>query len=115
MRPYLRRGPLKVREFVAEQYLPADGAETAARGADAACSAAEQLSREGVAVQLVRSIFIPQDETCIHLYRGDSIEAVQAVAGRAALSLERVTEAVSWDHLGPSRRRRDSSERPIGT
>jgi hypothetical protein len=85
-----------VREFVTEHYLPADGEEAAARGADAACSAAEQLRREGIVVQLVRSIFIPEDETCIYLYRGDSIEAVQAVAGRAALSLERVAEAVSW-------------------
>jgi hypothetical protein len=85
-----------MRTFVAEQYLPADGAETAARGAAAARSAADQLSREGVAVEFVRSIFIPEDETCIHLYLADSIEAVQAVAGRAALSLERVAEAVSW-------------------
>ncbi len=85
-----------MRTFVAEQYLPADAAETAARGADAARSAAEQLSREGVAVQFVSSIFVPEDETCIHLYLADSIEAVQAVAGRAALSVERVAEAVSW-------------------
>jgi hypothetical protein len=83
-----------MREFVAEQYLPAGGAETAARDAGAARCAAEQLTREGVAVQFVQSIFIPEDETCIYLYAAESAESVRAVAGRAALSLERVAEAV---------------------
>jgi hypothetical protein len=92
-----------MREFVAEQYLPAGGAETAVRGAGAARLAAEQLTREGTEVQLVQSIFIPEDETCIHLYLADSIEAVRAVAARAALSLERVAEAVSWIPPRPAR------------
>jgi Nickel responsive protein SCO4226-like len=85
-----------IRAFVAEQYLPEGGAETAARGASAAKAAAEQLTREGVAVQFLQSIFIPEDETCLHLYLADSIEDVRAAAGRAALPFERVAEALSW-------------------
>lgn len=84
-----------MRAFVAEQYLPSAGAQAAARGAGAARSAAEQLSRQGVAIEFVNSIFIPQDETCIHLYLADSVEAVQAVAELASLSLDRVAEAVN--------------------
>lgn len=84
-----------MRAFLAEQYLPAAGADTAARGAGAARQAAEQMTREGTPVQFVRSIFVPEDETCIHLYLAESIEAVHAAAGRAALRIERVSEAVS--------------------
>ena len=84
-----------MRAFVAEQYLPSDGAAAAARGADAAGRAAEQLTRDGTPVQFVRSIFVPEDETCFHLYLAESVEAVQAAAGRAALRLERVVAAVS--------------------
>jgi hypothetical protein len=83
-------------EFVAEQYIPAADAGVAAERAGAARRAAEQLTREGTRVQFVRSIFVPEDETCIHLYRAESPEAVQVVAARALFRLERVTEAVSW-------------------
>jgi hypothetical protein len=84
-----------MQEFVAERYLPADARAAAAGGADAARAAAEELTREGTAIEFVRSIFIPEDETCLHLYRAESRGAVQALADRAALRLERVTEAVT--------------------
>jgi hypothetical protein len=84
-----------MREFIGEQYLPAEDAEAAAHRARAARAAADQLRREGTAVHYVRSIFIPEDETCIHLYRADSIDAVRAAAARSSLQLERIAEAVS--------------------
>ena len=61
----------------------------------AARAAADQLRREGTRVHYVRSILIPEDETCIHLYRAESIEAVRAAAARASLHLDRLTEAIS--------------------
>jgi Nickel responsive protein SCO4226-like len=83
-----------MREFIGEQYVPADDASAAAGRADAARAAADQLRCEGTRVEYVRSIFIPDDETCIHLYRADSIEAVRAAAARACLHLERIAEAI---------------------
>ncbi len=83
-----------MREFVAEHYLPADGGSAAKRCARAARRAAEQLSREGTEIEFVRSIFVPEDETCIHHYRADSIEAVRVAATRASQQLERIAEAV---------------------
>ncbi len=91
-----------MREFVAEQYLPAAGGAEAAVRAGAARRAAEQLTCEGTPVELVRSIFIAVDETCLHLYRAESIDAVRAVAARASLPLERVAESVSWEPTGGS-------------
>jgi hypothetical protein len=84
-----------MREFVAEQYLSAQAAGTGECRAVAAREAAEQLTREGTEVHLVRSIFVPEDETCLHLFQAESIEAVRAAAKRASLRLERVAEAVS--------------------
>jgi hypothetical protein len=92
-----------MRAFVAEQYLPSDGAEAAARGADAAQRAAEQLTRDGTPVQFVRTIFVPEDETCFHLYLAESAEVVHAAAGRAALRLDRVVAAVSHSGATPDR------------
>ncbi len=84
-----------MREFVAEQYLPADGSAAAVRRAEAAREAAEQLTHEGTEVHFVRSIFIPEDETCIYLYRAESIDAVRAAVALASLPVERVAEAVT--------------------
>jgi hypothetical protein len=84
-----------MREFVGEHYLPAEAVEEAGNCARAARAAADQLRREGTRVHHIRSILIPEDETCIHLYRAESIEAVRVAARRASLRLDRLTKAVS--------------------
>ena len=84
-----------MREFVGEHYLSAEAVQDAARCATAARVCSDQLRHEGMHVYHVRSIFVPEDETCIHLYRAESIEAVRVAAARASLPLDRLTEAVS--------------------
>jgi hypothetical protein len=83
-----------MREFVAEQYLPASGADAAVKLAGAARRAAEQLTSEGTPIRFVRSIFIPEDETCLHVYQADSVETVRTAVARASLPLDRVAEAI---------------------
>jgi hypothetical protein len=56
--------------------------------------AAEDLTREGIPVRY-RSIFVPKDETCFHLYEADSGEAVREAAQRAELPFDRIAEAVA--------------------
>jgi hypothetical protein len=90
-----------VGEFVAEQYRAVGAYESAADDAGAARSAAEQLTSEGTLVQFVRSIFVPEDETCIHLFRAESVDAVRAVAARASPAVERIAEAVSDSGAAP--------------
>jgi hypothetical protein len=80
-------------EFVAEQYFARTDSAGARRASKAARSAAEQLAREGTPVEFVRSIFVPEDETCLHIYEADSVETVQTAANRAALVFERVAQA----------------------
>ncbi len=72
----------------------ADGAGIE-RGESRAHIAADELTREGTPVRLVRSILIPEDETCFYLYEAETAEAVREAARRAALPLERITEAIS--------------------
>jgi hypothetical protein len=61
-----------MREFAAEQYLPGTDAAVAERSASMARLAAEQLALEGTAIEFVRSIFMPKQEPCIHMYKADS-------------------------------------------
>jgi|SRR5581483_554581 len=69
--------------------------------------AADELAREGTPVRFVRSILLPEEETCLLLYEAGSAVDVQAAAKRAALPFERVTEAISeqgggrWGHASP--------------
>ena len=80
-------------EFVAEQYFSRTDVAGARRAGTAARDAAEQLTREGTEIELVRSIFVPQDETCMLIYEADSLDSVQLAAQRAALTFERIAEA----------------------
>ncbi len=57
-------------------------------------AAAEELTREGTHVRLVRSILVPEDETCFYLFQAQTGDAVREVAARAGLQLERVVEAL---------------------
>ena len=82
-------------EFLVELYVPrADraGAEAAAARAQ---RAAEKLTGEGTTVRYLRSIFVPEDETCFLLCEAASVEAVLETVRRADLRFERIVEAAA--------------------
>ena len=81
--------------FVAEQYLSVAAPSANVTLAGVARRTAQQLACEGTQVRFIRSIFIPEDETCIHMYRAGSIDAVRLVAERASLCFEHIAEAVT--------------------
>jgi hypothetical protein len=82
-------------EFLLELYVSREAATAASLGAERARSAAEELTRAGTRVRCLRSIFVPEDETCFLLYEADSIGLVQEAARRACLPFERVVETVA--------------------
>ena len=43
----------------------------------------------------LRSIFVPEDETCFLLYQAESIDAVRLAAGRAGLRNARIKVTTS--------------------
>ncbi len=55
---------------------------------------AGELRREGTPVRFLRTIFVPEDETCFLLYEGPSVEAVREATRRAAIPTEHIVEAV---------------------
>lgn len=56
--------------------------------------AAEELTREGIPVGYLRSIYVPGDESCFHLFVGPSLAAVTEASRRAQLEPQRIVEAL---------------------
>lgn len=80
--------------YLAEVYVPQLGEEELVHAAARARVAAEELSAEGTPVRYLRSLFVPDDETCFWLYEACSPEAVGEATRRAAIECERVVRAV---------------------
>jgi hypothetical protein len=79
-----------VGEYLAELYVAGTDTATVERGAQLARRGAEQMSRKGLHVRYVRSIFVPEDETCFYLYEAPSADAVEKAARCAGLTFERI-------------------------
>jgi Protein of unknown function (DUF4242) len=77
-------------EFLVELYVSRADGDAVEREAWRARRAAAALSAEGRPVRFVRSIFVPEDETCFLLVEADTAETVREAAKRAAVSFERV-------------------------
>jgi hypothetical protein len=77
--------------FMLEAYVPRGSAlaelESQAR------SAGETAMRDGLPVGYVRSVFLPGEETCFHVFRAASAEILANAARRASLQFIRITEA----------------------
>ena len=89
-----------VSEFLAEVYLSRSTAGAVQPRPDDISRAADQLSREGVQVELVRTVFAPEEETCFYLFQAQSSDAVVEAARRCGLQFDRLVEAVS-EWAGP--------------
>ena len=76
--------------YLVEAYLPHSGADEARATARRARGAAKTLSSEGVTIRYVRTTFLPDDETCFHLFEAVSADAVEEVSRQAKLGRVRV-------------------------
>ena len=81
-------------EFLVETYASRSDHAAVRQCAARARAAADLLTREGRPVRFVRTVFVPEDETCFYLYEAASVDTVHEAAQRAALPFERVAEAV---------------------
>lgn len=79
-------------QFLAELYFSRSDVAAVARNAERTRVAAQELTREGVPVRYLRSIFVPEDETCFVLIEARSAEAACQAVRRAGLSFERLAE-----------------------
>lgn len=80
-------------DFLVEVYTPRiDGAALAKLVAQ--LKAATEAMPAEIPVTYLRSIHVPEDETCFHLFEAESAEIVCQAGRRAGLTFDRVTEAV---------------------
>ena len=84
--------------YLVEAYMPKtiDVAEVESRVREAAA----ELAGPNAEVRYLRSIFVPDDELCMHLFDADSVEAVSEVTRRAGISADRIAEAASSANQG---------------
>ena len=89
-------------EFLIEVYAARDSRALRA-AARRARAAADSLASEGPEVRYLRSIFVPEDETCFYVYEADSAGTVREVARRAGIAVDRLVEACSAEQEGEDR------------
>jgi uncharacterized protein DUF4242 len=87
-------------EFLLEVYATRTDSRAVVAAARRARAAADWVASEGSRVRYVRSIFVPEDETCFYIYEADSVGTVQEAARRAGLAVDRVVEARSAEERG---------------
>jgi len=90
-------------EFLVELYVSKPDCNCVADWAERVDRAAAELTAEGMPVRLLRSILVPEDETCFLLVAAETAGAVRETATRAALAFERVVEAAA-DLINPNGR-----------
>ena len=75
--------------FILETYVD----RLPAGGLDALVTRAKQATA-GTSVTHIRSYFVPEDDMCMHVFEGPSVEAVQEIADSAGLETERIVQSV---------------------
>jgi hypothetical protein len=81
--------------YVVEAYLSRLSEEDLAVLERRARRAAAAVTRAGRPVRYVRSVFLPEDETCLHFFEAVSAEAVGQASEQAEIPFERIVEALA--------------------
>jgi hypothetical protein len=82
----------ELRPHVTQSYLVESYA--AGAGVDDQRRRARQAAEVGIDVRYIRTMFLPGDETLLHVFEAPSPEALREAARVAALPYERIVEAV---------------------
>jgi Protein of unknown function (DUF4242) len=80
--------------YLVEVYAPEGGFAEVREAESRAAAVAGAMRREGTRIRYLRSLFVPEDETCFHTFAAESSEVVAAAAERAGLHHVRIVEAV---------------------
>jgi hypothetical protein len=86
-----------VHHYLVEFYVPRRDEAALADAAMRASAACDALTNEGSHVRYLRTIFVPHDEICFHLYEAQAADAVDEASLRAQIAYERIVRAVSLD------------------
>ena len=87
-------------DYLVEVYLSPSSAAGASVSREDVCRAAEELTQQGLDIQLTQLIVMPEDETCLYLFEAASEQAVLLAVSRAGLTCNRLTPALSTPTAG---------------
>ena len=90
----------KLTSYTVELRLPETGWQELQQATTRARRTTEEMRREGAQVRFLRSVFVPENDTCFFLYEGTSAQSVRAAATRAQLGVVRVDQALRIDLEG---------------
>jgi hypothetical protein len=82
----------RVRSYIVELQLPGADATDLAGAGERARIAAEELTRDGEPVRWVRSVYLPEDETCLLVFEARTRDRVARASHRAGLTHTRIVE-----------------------
>lgn len=82
-------------EYVVEGYLPRLAVAEFTRATQRARVAASELNGPAGTVRYLHSIFVPEDETCFHVYAASSVALVRAAVDQAGLVAIRISQAIT--------------------
>lgn len=86
---------MELERYLVELERPTAGWGGIQEAAARAREAAGELRGDGLPVRFLRSVYVPEDDTCFFLYEGPSREAVQLAVQRAVGLGGRVVESVA--------------------
>jgi hypothetical protein len=82
-----------VANYVVERYRSRSDPDSLQAVADRLATGALHVSHRGISVRYVDTIFLPGDETCLHMFEADSAADVRAVLRLAGIEVDRVVPA----------------------
>ena len=88
---------MSAKTYLVEAYVSKSDANGPAGICDRAVLASTEMRREGMFVRYVRSIFVPQDETCFHIFEAGSEQDARNAAARAGIQPARVLEMTNFE------------------
>jgi hypothetical protein len=85
--------------FIVEAYQPPSiDSATTTRWARLEGSGPTSVRRP---VRYLETIYVPEDEVCLHFFDADSVETLEQALGCAALPYERIVAATMWPDRDP--------------
>jgi hypothetical protein len=84
-------------EFLLELYVSGSDGGAVTERAGRAGLAARRLRQDGASIRYLRSIFVPDDETCFLVYEANSASDVRRAARLARLPVDHIVEMLETD------------------
>lgn len=84
-----------MKQFLVEIFVPRSLASAVAAAEQRATEAAKRLSANAAEIRYVRATYVPEDETCFHVFEASSARLVAEASRLAELGEGRIVEATT--------------------